>query len=186
MRLRLAATILASFALLGPAASAWAAEPPAANLDTPELYRQLVACKDIGDAAARLACYDRQVAAFDAATQSRDIVIADREEVRQARRGLFGFAAPVGRLFGFGSDGDGGAQDRDEITSLETKVARVGRGQSGWRLTFDEGGTWEQIDTRGWVMSPRAGQAAVISKGALGSYFVSVDGQRGIKMRRVE
>lgn len=151
----------------------------------PELYRQMVACKDIADPAARLACYDRQVAAFATATQSRDIIIADKEEVRKTRRGLFGFAAPVGRLLGLGGDDEDEAE-REEIDKLETKVARVGRtADGGWRLTFEEAGTWEQIDTRGWVMSPKVGQTAVISRAALGSYLVSVDGQRGIKMRRV-
>lgn len=176
--------LMAAFHLAALAGAAQAAEP--ATPGTPELYRQLVACRDIAAAEERLACYDRQVAAFDAATRTRDIVIADREEVRQARRGLFGFAAPVGRLLGMGGDGPDGA-DRDAIDRLETKVARVGRtGEGGWRLTFEEGGTWEQIDTRGWVMSPKTGQAAVISKAALGSFMVSVDGQRAIRMRRVE
>lgn len=151
----------------------------------PELYQKMVACKDIAEPAERLACYDRQVAAFDTATRNHDIVIADREEVRKTRRGLFGFTAPIGRLLGLGGDDGKGEQD-DAIERLETKVARVSKSaDGGWRLTFDEAGTWEQIDTRGWVMSPKIGQVAVISRGALGSYLVSVDGQRAIKMRRV-
>lgn len=176
--------------LMVPGTSVMAETPPAASAGTPELYRQMVACKDIAAAAERLACYDRQVAAFDAATKTREIVIADREEVQRARRGLFGFAAPVGRLLGFGGDGGSEAAsgpDREEIDKITTKVARVGRASGGgWKLTFEEAGTWEQIDTRSWVMAPRAGQSAEIERGALGSFFVSVDGQRGIKMRRVE
>ena len=104
--------------------------------------------------------------------------------MRKTRRGLFGFTAPIGRLLGLGGDKD--EAEREAIDKLETKVARVGRtADGGWRLTFDEAGTWDQIDTRGWVMSPKVGQVAVISRGALGSYVVSVDGQRAIKMRRV-
>lgn len=176
---RFAIPIAASALLIAAPAAAEEAKPA-----EPELYQKMVACKDIADPAARLACYDRQVAAFDAATRNNDIVIADREEVRKTRRGLFGFAAPIGRLLGLGGDKD--AEEREEIDRVETKVARVGRtADGGWRLTFEEAGTWEQIDTRGWVMSPKVGQAAVISRAALGSYMVSVDGQRGIKMRRV-
>lgn len=172
------------FAALAALVSAAPAAAEEAKPPEPELYRQMIACKDIAEPAARLACYDRQVAAFDTATQNRDIVIAGREEVRKTRRGLFGFAAPIGRLLGLGGDKD--EAEREAIDKLETKVARVGRtADGGWRLTFEEAGTWEQIDTRGWVMSPKVGQVAVISKAALGSYMVSVDGQRGIKMRRV-
>jgi hypothetical protein len=172
------------------AAAALASAAPAAAEDAkpaePELYQKMVACKDIADPAQRLACYDRQVGAFAAAASSREIVIADREEVRKTRRGLFGFAAPIGRLLGLGSDEGKDGAGREEIDKLETKVARVGRtADGGWRLTFAEAGTWDQIDTRGWVMSPKVGQVAVISRGALGSYLVSVDGQRAIKMRRV-
>lgn len=174
---------VAAAMLLAAGAPAVADQPQKA--EGPELYRQLVACKDLADPGERLGCYDRQVAAFAAATDKRDIVIADREEVRKTRRGLFGFTAPIGRLLGMGEDAKG--KDADEIDTLETKVARVGRSSGGgWRLTFEEGGTWEQIDTRGFVLSPKIGQKAVISKAALGSYFVSVDGQRAIKMRRVQ
>lgn len=177
----------ARFAILFTAAALLGAAPAAADeakSAEPELYRQMVACKDIADPAARLACYDRQVAAFDTATRNKDIVIADREEVRKTRRGLFGFAAPIGRLLGL--SGNREEEEREEVDKLETKVAKVGRtADGGWRLTFEEAGTWEQIDTRGWVMSPKVGQVAVISRGALGSFLVSVDGQRGIKMRRV-
>lgn len=175
--------IVFAAAALGIAAPAAAEDARPAE---PELYQKMVACKDIAEPAERLACYDRQVTAFAAATSSREIVIADREEVRKTRRGLFGFAAPIGRLLGLGSDEGKDGAGREEIDKLETKVARVGRtADGGWRLTFDEAGTWDQIDTRGWVMSPKIGQVAVISRGALGSYLVSVDGQRAIKMRRV-
>jgi hypothetical protein len=177
------AFLLVALAALSSGAPAAAEERKPAE---PELYRQMVACKDIAEPAARLACYDRQVAAFDTATQNRDIVIADREEVRKTRRGLFGFAAPIGRLFGLGGDGDDKDDKGESLDRLETKVARVGRtGDGGWRLTLEEAGTWDQIDTRGWVMSPKVGQVVVITRGALGSYLVSVDGQRAIKMRRV-
>jgi hypothetical protein len=180
--LRVAILLVAAVALTGSASILAEDRKPA----EPELYQKMVACKDIADPAARLVCYDRQVAAFDTATQNRDIVIADREEVRKTRRGLFGFAAPIGRLFGLGDDGNMDDK-REPLDRLETRVARVGRtGDGGWRLSFDEAGTWEQIDTRGWVMSPKVGQSALITRGALGSYLVSVDGQRGIKFRRVQ
>ncbi len=154
--------------------------------ETPALYRELIDCRTIAEPVARLECYDRKVAALDTAMQSRELVIADKQQVREARRGLFGFAAPLGRLFGIGGGNDAD-DDNDAVRRLETTVTSVGRARDGvLKLTFAEGGTWEQIDTRQYALTPRVGNKAVIVKGALGSYIVSVDGMPGIKFRRVE
>lgn len=177
--LLIAAAVLITAGAAGQAKERAADKPP----ETPALFRQLTDCRAIADAAQRLACYDRQVAALDAATQSREIVIADKQQVRQARRGLFGFTAPLGRLLGIG----GGDDDAEEIKRLETTVTEVRRTREGaLKLVFGENGTWEQIDTRSFGLTPRVGNKAVISKGALGSYIISVDGMPGIKFRRVE
>lgn len=154
----------------GPAAS-----PP------PELYRQLIDCRALADAGERLACYDRQTAALEEATRKREIVISDQNAVKAARRGLFGFTAPVGRLMGFGGDDD----EAEQITEIESTVASARRTADGWRLELEDGSTWEQNDTRDFVLSPKPGNPVKITRGALGTYFVSVKGQRGVKMRRV-
>lgn len=154
----------------------------AAVSTAPKQIGELMACRAITEGQARLACFDRQVAELDRATQSREVVIADREAVQSAKRGLFGFAAPVGRLLGFGGN-DGEA----ELKEIQGKVAQVGRTRGGEvRLTLNDGGVWEQNDTRSFVLSPKPGNAVKITRGALGSFFVSVQGQRAIKMRRVQ
>jgi hypothetical protein len=164
--------------------SAAAKDEPAP--ETPAIYRELIDCRAIADPAARLECFDRRVAALDSAMQSRDLVIADKQQVRAARRGLFGFAAPLGRLLGIGG-GDDEADADDGVKRLETTVSEVRRTRDGaLKLVFAEGGTWEQIDTRSFALTPRVGNKAVIVRGALGSYIVSVDGMPGIKFRRVE
>lgn len=166
--------------------TAFIAFQPVAAKDTkesappPEVVRKLMNCRTMTDAATRLACYDQQTAALEAATRSREIVISDKNAVQAARRGLFGFAAPIGRLMGFGDD-----DKAEEISQIETTVAGVRRGANGWRLEFADGSTWEQNDTRDFVLSPKPGNTVRISRGALGTYFVSVQGQRAIKMRRV-
>ena len=150
--------------------------------EQPAIFRELADCRATADREARLACYDRRVDVFVAAAEKGDILVADRKQLQEARRGLFGFAAPLGKLLGFG----GGDDAAEEIKRIETTVASARQIESGWRLAFAEGGVWEQIDVKNFVMSPRVGQKARISKAALGSYFVSVNGQPGIKMRRVE
>ncbi|KHK92985.1 hypothetical protein LK12_00920 [Novosphingobium malaysiense] len=148
----------------------------------PAIVRQLMECRIEPDAGKRLACYDKQTAALDEATRSKEIVIADKEAVDNARRGLFGFAAPIGRLMGFGGNDD----DKEELEAIDTTVTGVRRTANGWRLSLENGSIWEQNDTRDFVLSPKVGNDVHIKRGALGTYLVSVQGQRSIKMRRIE
>lgn len=180
--------------LLAAGSPAPAADRPAADyraagpVRRPELFSRLLDCRAIADSAQRLACYDRQVAALDSAAQNREIVITDRAQVQEVRRSLFGFTAPLGRMLGAAGDAAGGAGgDADDLKQIDTTVTAVRRSRDGgWKLGFAGSGTWEQADTRNWALSPRVGNAARIVRGALGSYFVSVNGQPGIRMRRVE
>jgi hypothetical protein len=149
---------------------------------SPQLFQQLLDCKAVADPAARLACFDQRVAALETAAQKKDIMIADREQVRKARRGLFGFTAPIGKLLGFGGDDDA---SEDAIKRLETTVVSVSARGGNLMLTFAEAGTWEQTDRYGFPLRPEPGNKAVITRGAVGSYFISVDGMSGIKFRRV-
>lgn len=172
---------VAAMLLLMPQA-ALAADEKSTNQDQPVAFQTLVACLGIKEPIARLACYDEQVAAFEQATTKREIVIADKKAVEVAQRGLFGFSTPVARLLGFGGN-DEAAQEIDKIT---TTVSGVIRNTSGWLLEFENGSTWEQNDTRDFVLSPKLGNEAEITRGLLGTFTVSVRGQRPIKMRRIK
>jgi hypothetical protein len=169
-----AAAIAALIATAGPAA----AEDKRKPAPPPKVLTDLLACRQIADPAARLACYDAQTTALAAATERSDIVVADREQVEKTRRGLFGYAAGEAPLLGV---------DGAEVKQLDTKVssARLSRA-GGWVITMAESGTWEQTDSRPLALSPKPGQKVAITKGSLGSYFVSVDGQPAIKMRRIQ
>ena len=94
-------------------AFAWSAQATARP--APQVARQigaLQACKATSDNIARLACFDREVASLLAATQSQDVVIVERGEVRKARKGLFGFSLPnLGFLTGR-DDNDGASHYR--------------------------------------------------------------------------
>lgn len=162
-------------AVAGPAAAADDKRKPA---PPPKVLTDLLACRQIADPAARLACYDAQTTALATATERSDIVVADRQQVEQTKRGLFGYAAGESPLLGV----DGG-----EVKRLDTKVSSARRSRDGgWVITMAEGGTWEQVDSKPLALSPKPGQKAAITKGSLGSYFVSVDGQAAIKMRRIQ
>ena len=49
-------------------------------------------CRQIADSAQRLACYDSAASALVTATNSGDVSIVDRNEVRKVRHSLFGFS----------------------------------------------------------------------------------------------
>lgn len=170
-----------SAATLAIAASAGAQDKGGADSAPPAAYQQVAQCRSVADPTERLACYDRSVTALDQALTRHDVVIADRAEVQKTKRGLFGFTAPIGHFLGLG-DKDGA----DEIKQIDTTVTAVRHTRDGWLLTFAEGGTWQQIDLQDFPLSPKVGNKARISRGALGSYFISVDGMNGRKFRRVE
>lgn len=166
-------------ALLGPlvafAPGASAAEPRAA-----ESFAELLECRTIADPQARLACYDQHAKPLADARARKEIVVTDKAEVDKARRKMFGFSLPQSTILG--EDGDAG-----EVKRLETKVVAARRGRDGaWVVTLADAGTWEQVDSKPLALSPKAGQKAVVTKGSLGSYFVSIDGQSALKMRRVQ
>ncbi|WP_395331649.1 hypothetical protein WBP06_02820 [Novosphingobium sp. BL-8H] len=162
-----------------PASAAKKAEetPP-----QPELFQQLMDCRAVTDSTQRLSCFDRQAAALDEATRKKEIVVADKQAVQRAKRGLFGFGAPVAKLMGFG----GSDEDKGEIKEVTTTVQSARHNANGWVITFADGSTWEQNDLNDFVLSPKPGNDARITRGALGTYFVSVRGQTALKMRRVQ
>lgn len=153
---------------------------PASPAQSGQAFRELLDCRQIQDAQQRLACYDHHATVVAAAAERQDIVVTDKAEIRQTRRKLFGFALPSSSILDRGDDGD-------ETRRLESTVASARRNRDGgWIVQLAEGGTWEQIDSKALALSPKKGQKAIVTKGALGSYFVTIDGQAALKMRRTQ
>ncbi len=171
---RAAAPVLLLACLVAAPATAKDKEPP----PRPAQIQQLYDCRDIADSAARLACFDREVGALAAADQAREITFTDRETAKKVRRGLFGFSFPdLGGIFG--------DDDEEEITRIETAVdwARIDRSNK-YTIGMADGAVWSQIDTTRLPREPKPGQKVTIKAASMGSYFVSVDGQRSIRMKR--
>lgn len=166
-------------------AAAFAAAPAQADNDeeqlaTPQVFNDLVACREIADDSQRLACYDRQVAAMQQAESDESIIVVDREEVRQAERGLFGIRLPSIRLFG--------GSDENRVNEISATIANVsGSPRRGWTFRLDDGSLWMQTELRDQLSrDPRAGMPIVIRRAALGSFRAEIDGMRLIRVRRVE
>jgi hypothetical protein len=146
------------------------------DLARPKAYDDMVACKLIEDATARLACYDEKVAALDAAQKSSDIVITDRAAMKEAKRGLFGFDLPKIKIFG-------GGDDVEEIEAVVQSVTANRAGQIS--IVLEDGARWTQVDTKILNREPRAGDKARIRVASMGSYFVQFNGGPAIRMKRV-
>lgn len=173
---RLTSVVLAVLvAVPGPAGAQQSAAPAASPQAT------LERCRQLSDGAARLSCYDEAVGALLDGTRAGTVSIVDRNQLREARRSLFGFSMPRLPFF----SGDRSAEEQsDELTSAIRSVRAIGGGH--YRIVLEDGGAvWETTESYTNFEPPAAGQKVVIKRGSLGSYMLRIDGQRGVKGRRV-
>ncbi|MFM7348404.1 MAG: hypothetical protein ACKO01_02820 [Erythrobacter sp.] len=178
IRAAAAAAFVAALVAAGPAA---AADEPAESA----YITALRACQSKTDNAERLACYDAAVAKVVSASSQGEVRVVDRAQVRETRRKLFGFALPDFGIFGGKRDKEDPEQ-ADEFDALDTKVAGVRMDRSGaYVITTTEGAQWQLDEMPARLMSPKIGQPLEIRAGTFGSYFLRIDGQKGVKGRRV-
>lgn len=170
---------------LAVAAAMVAAMPAiAAKLDTstpaPAL-EAVTACRKITADAERLACFDASVAKLDAAASNRDVVVLDRQQIRETRRSLFGFTLPKLALFG----GREGTPEKEEFTQLTAKLTAVGRtSDGGYTFVLDTGARWRQTDVTAFGRTPRPGDEVTIFQAALGSFKMRIGNAPAIRVRR--
>ena len=177
-------TLACSTALLASLSVSALAKEDDSRTPPPAIFQSVVDCKNITDPTARLACFDKSVAALAAAQESRQLVVADREQIKEARRGLFGFSLPKIKLFGGGSDEE---EKEERIDKLETTIKSARQfGYGKWMFTLEEGGSWQQTDSIRLNRDPRPGDTILIKTGAIGSYLANVGGQRAIRVKRIE
>ena len=144
----------------------------------PAQVTALLNCRSITDSEERLACYDKAAATIGDAVAKRDLVVMDRESVKKTKRGLFGFSIPNLGIFG---DED----NEDEIKQIEgTIVSTAFNADGGYIFRLADGSRWTQIDSKPFAIPPQSGDKVVVKKGALGSYFLSIPGQPGVKVER--
>lgn len=145
-----------------------------------DALESLAACRTQTDPAQRLACYDAAAAALDEAERAGDLVVLDRDQMRETRRGLFGFAMPSLDIFNRG--GESVEEEEIDNVSYVVRTAREARDDE-WVFTMEDGSVWRQIDGRMWGR-PRAGQTAVVRRAALGSFMMNVGDAPAIRVRR--
>lgn len=145
---------------------------------SPEIVQKLFDCRTIAAGAERLACYDREVAAVEVATTQKDLVIADKKQIAETRRGLFGLNLSGLNIFA----GDGQSEADQQIEGVVTSASQV---SGKWYVVLEDGAKWIQTDTQGLALYPKKGSKIQIRRAAMGSYLANIDGQRALRMKRV-
>jgi len=144
----------------------------------PAQLQALIACRAISDAAARLSCFDRQVAAIDDAEARSDLVIVDRQQIRSTRRSLFGLTLPRIALL------ESGGQDTLP-QEVEGKIRSVSGTPDGKWVFQLEDAVWRTTEVNAFQADPKAGEDVKIRRGPLGSYKLSVEGRSALRAVRV-
>jgi hypothetical protein len=148
----------------------------------PEVLNQLTACRSITDNSERLACYDRQVAALEAAEASREIAVVDRTQIRRTRRSLFGLRLPDLGIFGDDTDQ---SEDGAAVNEINSTIQAITSGADGRvHYILVEGGTWVQTEGRRGQPA-RVGQTIRIRRGPLGSFMATINDRAGVRVMRI-
>ena len=144
------------------------------------LVTALERCRAIPDPTQRLACYDGAAGSLVQAANTGQVTVVDRQQVQQARRSLFGFTMPKLPFLSGGDDDK--TSDRLDTTVKSVKALNNGR----FQIVIAEGNAvWEITEPPLSFMPPLPGQKVSILRGPLGSYHLRVNGQVGVRGRRV-
>lgn len=169
----------AGCALVFAATAAQAAPPPTAKAPNRAAVLQgLLDCRTRADNADRLACYDAAASAMDKAEAKGDIVVVDREQARAVRRQAFGFTLPSLSLFERGEK----PEQIDRVSGVISVARPDPNGK--WVLRLEDGAVWRQIDGESPNRDPKTGMKVEIRSASMGSYLLSVDGQRSFRAHR--
>lgn len=174
------AALMTLSALLAPA-MLFAQETDAAK---PGYLDDLKTCQLLSDDAERLACFDAKVAAIITANEAGDVRVVDREDVIKTRRSLFGFNVPdVGILKDEEPEKDEDGKDKLFETTI-TSVRYFSSKRA--RFTTQEGAVWEMNSIPRRLARIKPGAVAVFKPGSFNYFFIRIDGQLGVKGRRVQ
>jgi hypothetical protein len=170
---------IAIAALVGAiTASAGAADKTETGAAAPKIFQDVVDCRKITADAERLSCYDRNVAALESAQQQKELYVADKEEVRKSRKGLFGFTLSDIGIFG-------GDKESDKVVSIEASIKSVRETAGKYMFTLDDGAVWMQTEAGYIGLTPRPGQTIFIKRAAMGSYVGRVGNGRTFRIKRL-
>lgn len=167
---------VASLLLAAAAAPTFAADAGTGAVD------RLVACSEVKDTRARLACFDREIAPLAAERTANAAPPAARAPVPAppppvARTSPTPAPAPAAAP-SLGKEqlkGEARPAAKEEEQVLHASITSIQKVNSGaWLVALDNGQAWRHEDeTQGAYL--KSGEAVTIRKGSLGSYRLSRD-----------
>lgn len=170
--------------LAGPGAVAADRQQP-----RPEIFNNLLKCRDIKEDSARLACFDQQVATIESAAQRDEVVVLDKTELNKTRRTLFGFSFPKLPFLG-GGDDDAAKADKkaadaeDGVDRIEATIASVKSLDHGkWLIKLDDGAEWTTTEAVTF-REPKPGMTIEIKRASMGSFVAKIAG-RPVRVKRI-
>lgn len=177
------ALTLVGFAALALVSAAQAQAQDRVPAPASGALESLYACSEVGEASARLACFDAATASLRAAENLGDVRVIDLNSVQELDRESFGFSLPsLAKILApkKSAAGLGNAPiDRIEAIIQSVRIAPSGAAV----ITLDNGQIWRQIDQeRPFVLKP--GKSVKISKASLGSFFLVVGSNQAFRVRR--
>lgn len=145
----------------------------------PESFNALMECRNIAAAEARLACFDARSSALASAVQAGDVALADKAQITETKKELFGFSTQNVKIF---QSPDG----RDSFEQIEDVIKAADQLNTGqWTLTLPNGAVWMQIDTALIAVDPKPGMKISIRRAAMGSFMARIGQQPAIRVRRI-
>jgi len=139
-----------------------AAGPARAAEEAPAVLKKLQQCREITQDAARLACFDAAAAALDASVKAKEVVVVDREALRERKKKGFGLPFTDRTVFGAAA----GPEAR-EVTGKITGLQLAG---DLYVVTLEDGAVWRTTESS--FIAPRLGSKVTIKRGTLGSFMM--------------
>lgn len=175
----------ALFLLVPLCVAAQSSAAPQRQQPRPEIFTDLLQCRTITVDAERLACFDRQVGAMDAAAQRDEVVVLDKGELNKTRKTLFGFSFPKLPFLGGGDDSKEEAQTEEGVTHIQAVIASVrSLGYGKWQIGLEDGAQWITTEAM-TARDPKVGQPIELKRAAMGSFMGKVEGGRAVRMKRI-
>lgn len=188
------ARILAASALFSLAAAFSAAAQPSED----EAIDDAIACRDISEPLARLACLDKAAETLAVTRIIREEEIAEQKREERENFGLAGAPRntddPIETEAEFGSEGVKDLRrDRDEkrLKAIESKIAEIRINKFGKvTLTLENGQVWRQLDSDDKLLHFPKGDrlyTAEVKRSVFGNYRLNVpELKRVIRVSRIK
>ena len=167
---------------LSATALAQEADKKGAQVSNTPLIGKLETCTAITDDAERLACFDREVGALGGATADGAVRVVETDDIKKARKKLFGYSLPNVGLFA--SDGEEDEEASKRLTSTVTKVRQVSSKE--WHFWIKEGNAkWRVKSTSVRFRAPKVGDEVEFKPATMGTYWIRLNGRKGARGNRI-